>query len=141
MKRTFNSFKAAIDATIQEIKKSQAKSRNVITLAANQTLQEIRSRHGRYPGDAKWAKLKPATIARKARGDSPLLETGKMRDSYGIKQDGNTTMVGSNYFLVPIHEFGTMEHPEMERPIIMPTAQKVKRIILPQLIEQHLSRI
>jgi hypothetical protein len=28
-----------------------------------------------------WAPLKPETIASKATGDSPLLETGKMRDS------------------------------------------------------------
>jgi hypothetical protein len=28
-----------------------------------------------------WPSLKPATIARKATGDSPLLETGAMRDS------------------------------------------------------------
>src|SRR3984893_15566765 len=28
-----------------------------------------------------WAPLKPETVARKARGDTPLLETGELRDS------------------------------------------------------------
>jgi hypothetical protein len=47
--------------------------------------------------DYGWTPLKEATIARKANGDTPLLETGELRDSieYTIVSD-HEAQVGSN---------------------------------------------
>jgi phage gpG-like protein len=62
-----------------------------------------------YPGEyqAGWAALKPETIARKATGDSPLLETGAMRDSITHNSDDHEAYVGSNDKTLLYQEFGT----------------------------------
>ena len=62
-----------------------------------------------YPGSYQtgWAPLKPATIARKATGDSPLLETGEMRDSIEHKVEGHSGFVGSNDDKAVWQELGT----------------------------------
>jgi hypothetical protein len=41
--------------------------------------KEAKAAIGTYRYD--WEPLKPETVARKARGDTPLLETGELRDS------------------------------------------------------------
>jgi phage gpG-like protein len=43
-----------------------------------------------------WVSLAPETIARKMRGDTPLLETGELRDSIQWNSNGNEGQVGSN---------------------------------------------
>ena len=63
-----------------------------------------------------WPALKPETIARKARGNTPLLETGSMRDSIGWDaphHDGNVTYgdVGSDNPKAVWHELGTKHIP------------------------------
>jgi phage gpG-like protein len=62
-----------------------------------------------YPGNYQpgWAALKSETIARKATGDSPLLETGEMRDSITHNSDAHEAMVGSNDKTLIYQEFGT----------------------------------
>jgi hypothetical protein len=67
-----------------------------------------------YPGhyQAGWAPLKPATIARKATGDSPLLETGEMRDSIGHRIHGHESVeIGSDNNKALWHERGTSRIP------------------------------
>jgi hypothetical protein len=53
-----------------------------------------------------WIPLKPETIAHKMRGDSPLLETGELRDS-----EGNIGHVGSNADRAVWMELGTSKIP------------------------------
>lgn len=62
--------------------------------------------------DYGWAPLKEATIARKANGDTPLLETGEMRDSieYVVLSD-HEAEVGSNSDKAVWHELGTKTIP------------------------------
>lgn len=62
-----------------------------------------------YPGEYQsgWAPLKPETIAHKATGDSPLLETGEMRDSYEHTVEGKSGYVGSNDDKAVWQELGT----------------------------------
>lgn len=61
---------------------------------------EAKAEIGNYQGAAgpfaAWAPLKPETIARKVNGDTPLLETGEMRDSIEHMVQGNSAYVGSN---------------------------------------------
>ena len=53
-------------------------------ILAERVAETARNYLGEYqPG---WAPLKEATIARKATGDSPLLETGEMRDSIDVRR-------------------------------------------------------
>jgi hypothetical protein len=56
-----------------------------------------------------WPALQPATIARKATGDSPLLETGEMRDSieHTVVASEKTGYVGSNDNKAVWQELGT----------------------------------
>jgi phage gpG-like protein len=63
-----------------------------------------------YPGSyqAGWAPLQPETVARKVTGDSPLLETGELRDSYQHTVQGHTdAYIGSNDDKALWHELGT----------------------------------
>lgn len=62
-----------------------------------------------YPGEYQpgWAPLKPDTIANKATGDSPLLETGEMRDSIEHTVEGKSGFVGSNSDIAVFQELGT----------------------------------
>ncbi|WP_293857200.1 hypothetical protein [uncultured Alsobacter sp.] len=76
---------------------------------------EAKAELGNYQGAAgpfaAWAPLKPATIARKRNGDTPLLETGKMRDSIEHTVQGHTAWVGSNYDVAVYQELGTRNMP------------------------------
>jgi hypothetical protein len=59
-----------------------------------------------------WPRLKPETIAHKATGDSPLLETGEMRDSIEhtvVEADADHAVgyVGSNSDIAVYQELGT----------------------------------
>jgi phage gpG-like protein len=58
-----------------------------------------------------WVSLAPETIARKMRGDSPLLETGELRDSIQWNANGRLGHVGSNLDTAVWMEFGTSKIP------------------------------
>jgi hypothetical protein len=51
-----------------------------------------------YPGNYQtgWSPLAESTIAHKATGDSPLLETGELRDSIQHRVEGRSGFVGSD---------------------------------------------
>lgn len=91
--------------------------------ALEEAAQVVETEARSYPGDyqAGWPALKPETVARKAAGDSPLLETGKMRDSYGhqIISD-REAVVGSNDENALRHELGTSKMPP--RPVLTTAA-------------------
>jgi phage gpG-like protein len=67
-----------------------------------------------------WVSLKPETIARKMRGDSPLLETGELRASIQWNASGNQGYVGTDDPVAKYHEFGTSKMPA--RPFLMGSA-------------------
>jgi hypothetical protein len=54
-----------------------------------------------------WPRLAESTIERKARGDSPLLETGELRESIEHVVMGRSGHVGTNAFQAEWMEFGT----------------------------------
>lgn len=82
-----------------------------LTEAAKIVQEEAQAEIGHYQGAAgpfaAWAPLKPETIARKANGDTPLLETGDMRDSIGTVIAGDEAHVGSNNDKAVWQELGT----------------------------------
>eukprot|EP01037_Dinobryon_pediforme_P012169 gene12169-12257_t len=71
-----------------------------------------------YPGTYQdgWAALAESTIAQKQTGDSPLLETGEMRDSIAHNSDEHVAYVGSNNPKMTWQELGTDRIPP--RPVL-----------------------
>ena len=67
--------------------------------------REAKALIGTY--DAGWPALKPKTVARKAHGDTPLLETGAMRDSIHHTVGHDEALVGSNDDKAVFQELGT----------------------------------
>ena len=61
--------------------------------------------------DYGWPALKPSTIAGKSTGDSPLLETGDLRDSIERDVQTDAAYVGSNDPKATRHELGTSRMP------------------------------
>lgn len=72
---------------------------------------EAKAEIGSYQGSAgpfaAWAPLKESTISRKANGDTPLLETGEMRDSIGSVVINHEAHIGSNNDKAVWQELGT----------------------------------
>src|ERR1700730_9906020 len=62
-----------------------------------------------------WPPLEPETVARKAKGDTPLLETGELRDSieHVVVREGAEVVgyVGTNNPIAKYHELGTRTIP------------------------------
>jgi phage gpG-like protein len=54
-----------------------------------------------------WPALQPETVARKATGDSPLLETGELRASITHEVEGRRAIVGATSPVAAFMEFGT----------------------------------
>jgi phage gpG-like protein len=61
--------------------------------------------------DYGWPALKPSTIAGKSTGDSPLLETGDLRDSIEKDVQSDAAYIGSNDNKALWHEYGTVHTP------------------------------
>lgn len=61
--------------------------------------------------DYGWPALKPETVARKAGGDTPLLETGETRDSIEHQVQGRKAEIGSNSDIAVYQELGTANIP------------------------------
>jgi HK97 gp10 family phage protein len=71
-----------------------------------------------------WVSLAPETIARKMRGDSPLLETGELRSSIEWQAHGLKGEVGSNSDRAVWMEFGTSRVPA--RPFLSSAAAQME---------------
>jgi HK97 gp10 family phage protein len=75
--------------------------------------KEAKTAIGTYRFD--WEPLKPETIAHKARGDTPLLETGELKESieHTVGREGGEAVgyVGSNNPVAKYHELGTSHIP------------------------------
>jgi hypothetical protein len=80
-----------------------------------------------------WPRLKPETIARKETGDSPLLETGEMRDSieHTVVREGQQSFVGyvgSNSDIAVYQELGTKTIPP--RSFLLSAAMRKENAIV-----------
>jgi phage gpG-like protein len=75
--------------------------------------KEAKTAIGTYRYD--WPRLEPETVARKAKGDTPLLETGELRDSiqHIVGREGTEVVgyVGTNNPIAKYHELGTRTIP------------------------------
>lgn len=103
--------------------------RDALEEAAVLVEKEAKRSIGTY--DYGWPKLAPSTLARKS-ADTPLLETGEMRDSIGhtiVSRD--EAQVGSSNDKAVWHELGTAKVPP--RPFLtgaaMHSASQVREIV------------
>jgi hypothetical protein len=97
--------------------------REALEEAAVKVETEAKALIGTYA--AGWPRLKPETVARKAGGDTPLLETGELRDSiehYTPPSGPLETFVGSNNPKAKWHELGTVHIPP--RSFLMAAAMR-----------------
>jgi hypothetical protein len=87
--------------------------------AAKEFLDHAKNAIGTY--EYGWTPLKEKTVQRKSTGDSPLLETGEMRDSGYYEVKGGHAIIGFHDHKLVYHEFGTRNIPP--RPVIGGTIQ------------------
>ena len=84
-----------------------------IEKACRMVEKEAKTAIGTYRYD--WPRLEPETVARKAKGDTPLLETGELRDSiqHVVVREGTEVVgyVGTNDPIAKYHELGTRTIP------------------------------
>jgi HK97 gp10 family phage protein len=97
----------------------------IIAKACEMVCQRAKEALGTY--DFGWTPLQPETIARKVRGDSPLLETGELRASIEWNSSGNLGHVGSDSDKAVWMEFGTSKVPP--RPFLMNAAVEMEEKI------------
>ena len=74
-----------------------------------------------------WAPLAPSTLEKKA-ADTPLLETGQLRDSITHSVDANEARVGSNEDTAVWQELGTSHIPP--RSFLVETATRKREQII-----------
>lgn len=84
-------------------------SKRAMTKAAKLVRDEAKRVLGTY--DYGWAPLAQSTIERKHTGDSPLLETGDLRNSIKYSVSEHEFTVGSNSPKALWHELGTSRVP------------------------------
>jgi phage gpG-like protein len=84
-----------------------------------------------------WPPLQPETVARKG-GDTPLLETGEMRDSIemSFEDDGKKAHVGSNDDKAVWQELGTSRIPP--RSFLGGAAMRVQAEV-PAIVHKHMA--
>jgi len=107
---------------------------------AEKAERNIKDRYGKYPKDINWQRLKPATIKSKSTGDSPLLETGELRDSNEIKKSKNERFVGSKLNKAQWMEYGVVSKNIPARPVYRPEALQ-SNTYATDMTEKHLEQI
>lgn len=111
----FAAFTAGMVATVEHAK------HHALEEAAKIVETEAKRVIGTY--DYGWTPLAASTLAKKA-ADTPLLETGEMRDSIEHTIDGDTAYVGSNNDKAVWQELGTVgPHPIPPRSFLVGAAQ------------------
>lgn len=98
----------------------------IVAKACQMLADEIKKNLGEYHFG--WQHLKPATIARKALGDTPLFETGQLYNSIEWVAHGNEGSVGTNEPRAIFMEFGTSRGVP-PRPFILPAAIQAEKKI------------
>lgn len=106
----FNSFGAFANFLITEID-IELTQHVALEKACQMVEDSAKDAIGNYIFD--WPHLQPATIARKAQGDTPLLETGELRDSIShvVYPEHGYGDVGSNDPVAKYQELGTSRIP------------------------------
>lgn len=125
---------------ISVLSKLDFKEEELLDDIAGVAEKNIKDRYGKYPKDIHWERLKIATILSKSTGDSPLLETGELRDSNKIKKSKNQRFVGSELNKAQWMEYGVASKNIPARPVYRPEAIK-SEIYSKSLSEKHIEQV
>jgi phage gpG-like protein len=96
-----------------QLERSAVRAKNEIEIPTEVVMKAVAERAKAAIGTYEfgWPQLKPETIAQKATGDSPLLETGELRESITSSAErtpyGAEGVVGSSEKKALWHELGT----------------------------------
>lgn len=85
-----------------------------------QTYNEIKGRLGNYPDDIYWKPLAKITEAMKTKKNSPLLETGRMRDTERMEVGNLEGVVYTNDPIAYKMEYGDKSNNTPARPYHLP---------------------
>ena len=142
MARNFTSIGAFVAYMTGRVATLPGAQKRALSEASEVVLAEAKRLPGTY--QAGWPALQPETIARKATGNSPLLETGEMRDSYARKVvSAAEAVVGSDNDKALWHELGTSRGIP-PRPVLKAAAVAKEgevRTILGGAVYRHLAGI
>lgn len=86
----------------------------LLEAAAKDFLKKAKAAMGTY--EYGWPQLQADTISRKTTGDTPLIETGEMKESGSYEIHTDFVLVGFEDPKMHFHEFGTPHVPP--RPVI-----------------------
>lgn len=140
MARTFGSIAAFVAFLEGRVASLPAAQRRGLAEASAVVLEEARGLPGTY--QAGWPKLEAATIVRKSAGDSPLLETGALRDSYARRVvSDREAAIGSDDPKATWQELGTSRGIP-PRPVLKTAAVRKEgevRRILVETIGRHMA--
>lgn len=70
---------------------------------------KLRFTDGAGPTGAPWAPLRPVTLARRrkqGKGAQPLLDTGRLRNSFAKRLEPRAVWIGTNVPYAAVHQFG-----------------------------------
>jgi phage gpG-like protein len=100
-------------------------------------LVEEEAKHAIGTYEFGWPRLAESTLAKKG-ADTPLLETGSLRDSYTHEVHGNEARIGSDQEKAVWFEYGTSKMPP--RPVLLPAALKKEPEIV-KILGEHGRRL
>ncbi|HEV8029800.1 MAG TPA: hypothetical protein VGP42_02155 [Stellaceae bacterium] len=102
----FSSFSGLAEFLAKQVAAMPAAKHEALEISARLVEKTAKAKLGHY--QAGWPRLQPETIARKATGDSPLLEEGGLRDSIQHRVEGDSAAeIGSDLELAIWQEMGT----------------------------------
>lgn len=117
---------SSLNSFIDKISKTDLNEEEALDRISHKAQDNIRARHGKYPTDYHWEKLKPQTIAQKKSGDTPLLETGELKNSYKIQRKKGERVVYSDIDKAVWMEYGVAMKNIPARPVVEPEARQAE---------------
>lgn len=126
----------------EHLLKTLPKETDLLGEIGEKALQNIKERHGHYPTDINWKPLKAQTVKYKATGDSPLLETGELKNSYNMKKGRDNVSVGSDQDKAIWMEYGTVTSTggTPARPVSAPEKTKAEKEYIPSITDKHINK-
>jgi HK97 gp10 family phage protein len=114
--RSLSDYAKHLERVVVRMPVAKAKG---LALAGKVVAEKTRNKLGVYQSG--WPPLKPETVARKATGDSPELETGSMRDTIAVKADAVKATISVGGAAI-YQELGTSKMPA--RPFLGPALRE-----------------
>lgn len=100
---------------------------------------DVFTTRGRAVGST-WAPLSPATIARKARGDTPLIETGRMKGNFTKQVHADYAVIGNDTPYFKYHQ-SNKPRTKLPRRVMMQLGNNQKQMIQREFLKAFNDKI